>query len=245
MTIEGILFDYGNTLISIELDWEKIMPLNIENMIRYLKSKNVPVEIDPFGKHFVEFKNLKHQQGQKEMHEYRSVDVLRKTFMEFGLNHLSKTEMAEAVDAFFSPEESEYQIVEGAHQVLQTLKKQGYKLAIVSNASSGQLIQKAMKNRDFQKYFDAVIVSADVGFRKPHPKIFQMALQKINVSPENAVMIGDVPPYDIAGAKELGMKTILVKYVDSTEAKKHDSDIQPDAIANRITDIPQIINSWK
>ena len=245
MNIQGILFDYGNTLISIELDWEKIMPLNIANMIRYLKSKNIPVEIDPFGKRFVELKDLKHQQGQKEMHEYRSVDILRKTFIEFGLNHLSKSEMEEAVDAFFTPEESAYPTIEGAHQVLQTLKNHGYKLAVISNASSGELIQKAMNNRDFLKYFDTVIVSADVGYRKPHPKIYQMALQKINVSPENAVMIGDVPPYDITAPKQLGMKTILVKYVDSSEAKKHSIDIEPDAIAYHITDIPQIIDSWK
>ena len=71
-----------------------------------------------------------------------------------------------------------------------------------------------------------------------------MALEKLHITPQEAVMIGDVPAYDVAGPNSLGMKTILVNYLESTEGKKNLTDIQPDAIAYQITDIPQIIESW-
>ena len=52
-TIKGILFDFGNTLISIELDWEKVLPLNIASMIRYLQSQKYPVDIEPLANSFL------------------------------------------------------------------------------------------------------------------------------------------------------------------------------------------------
>lgn len=245
MTIKGVLFDFGNTLISIELDWEKILPLNIANMVRYLRSQNYQVDIEPFGKRFLELKHQKHQQGQKDLIEYTSVNVLKEVFAEYNLNHIDNTILENAVEAFFEPEKKLYPVIAGAHEVLQVLKDRGYKLALVSNASSGKLIYSAMEHLDFTKYFDVTIVSADIGYRKPHPQIFQMALEKLHISPQEAVMIGDVPAYDIAGSKILGMKSILVNYLESTEGKKNLTDIQPDAIAHKITDIPNIIESWK
>jgi len=244
MTIKGVLFDFGNTLISIELDWEKVIPLNIANMVNYLQSQNLPVDIDPFGKRFVELKNLKHQLGLQELHEYKSVDILNETFAEFGINHIPDSILEKAVDAFFYPEESLYTVIPGAHQVLQKLKEKGYKLALVSNASTGNLVQISMDHRDFTKYFDVTIISADIGYRKPHPRIFEMALEQLDLSPQEAVMVGDVPAYDIAGPKKLGLKTILVKYHESAEAKKQLTEIEPDALAYKITDIPNIIESW-
>ena len=245
MSIKGILFDFGNTLISIELDWEKVLPLNIASLVRYLQSQNYPVDIEPFGKRFLELKNHKHQLGQKDLIEYTSVNILKEVLSEYNFHDVDVSILEKAVEAFFEPEKKLYPVIAGAHKVLQTLKDRGYKLALVSNASSGKLIYSAMEHLDFTKYFDVTIVSADIGFRKPHPKIFELALEKLHISPQEAVMIGDVPAYDIAGAKKLGMKSILVNYLESTEGKKNLTDIQPDAIAHKITDIPNIIESWK
>ena len=244
MPIKAVLFDFGNTLISIELDWEIVLPQNITSLVRYLNSQNILVDIDPFGKRFVELKNQKHSLGQNELHEYKSVDVLRETLAEYSINHVTDTLLENAVDAYFTPERLLYTEIPGAHQVLQELKNQGYKLAIVSNASSGYLIRKTMQQHDFTKYFDVTIVSADIGYRKPHPKIFELALEQLNSTPQDSVMIGDVPAYDVEGPQKLGIKTILVKYQASSEGTKHLTDLQPDALANQITDIPQIIQSW-
>ncbi|MFB3895156.1 MAG: HAD family hydrolase, partial [bacterium] len=144
-----------------------------------------------------------------------------------------------AVDVFFSPELGLYPIVPQVPEVLTELKTRGYKLAVVSNATSGRLIRQAMAMRDLTRYFETIIVSAEVGYRKPHPKIFQLAMDFLNVTPEQTVMVGDLLEFDVIGANNLGIKSILAKYVLSKEDyNPPKADIIPDAI---VTSFPEIL----
>ncbi len=52
--------------------------------------------------------------------------------------------------------------------------------------------------------------SADHGFLKPHPSIFRAALDLMQVRPEDAAMVGDSVPHDIVGARQAGMRPILL-----------------------------------
>jgi FMN phosphatase YigB (HAD superfamily) len=158
LSIKCVLFDFGNTLISIELDWKTIIPRNIASLVQYLNSKGIPADIESFGKAFVANKSSNHTHGQSVMMEYPTTQTLADTLTEFKYSALSATELEAAVTAFFQPEESLYPIVPHTHEVLEQLKSRGYKLGIVSNASSGKLIRDAMDHRGFTPYFDSVIV---------------------------------------------------------------------------------------
>ena len=61
------------------------------------------------------------------------------------------------------------------------------------------------------QYVDLVIASAEEGVAKPDRKIFEIALERSNCKPENAVMVGDRIDNDIIPAKLLGMHTIWIK----------------------------------
>ena len=63
--------------------------------------------------------------------------------------------------------------------------------------------------------FDLVLTFDDVGERKPSPKGFEMALEKLGIKTDEALMIGDWPERDVAGASKLGIKTIYAKYGDT------------------------------
>lgn len=91
-------------------------------------------------------------------------------------------------------------------KLVKRLKKQ-YKLALVSNTLSSTFRYR-IKHYDLEKYFDVLICSAEVGLLKPDPKIFQLALQKLNVNPEEAVLIDDREA-NIKSVETLGMKGIL------------------------------------
>lgn len=84
-----------------------------------------------------------------------------------------------------------------------------YKLGIIANQVSGT--QERINNWGIGKYFDVVVASAEAGCAKPDWKIFNIALEQANCSPENAVMIGDRLDNDVVPAKKLGMKTIWVR----------------------------------
>jgi len=88
------------------------------------------------------------------------------------------------------------------------LKKQGYKIAILSD--QWHLSKKALMPEKYIKKFDEVVVSCDVGVRKPNPKIYKMILKKLKLKPENCIFI-DNQRWNLIPAKKLGMKTILFK----------------------------------
>lgn len=93
-------------------------------------------------------------------------------------------------------------------KVAENLKKQGYKIIILSDQhhiSKEALIPKLDSER-----FDYVFVSCDLGMRKPNPKIYKLALKKAHLKPHEAVFI-DNQLWNTKPAKKLGIKTILFK----------------------------------
>lgn len=78
-----------------------------------------------------------------------------------------------------------------------------YKLHIITNGFQA-IQEKKLKTSNIYDYFDQVIDSEMAGVKKPNPLIFEMALQKANVSPRSSLMIGDNLEADILGAKAVG-----------------------------------------
>lgn len=101
--------------------------------------------------------------------------------------------------------------VETKSEVLRKLKelKKKYKLAVLSNSSSEEAI-KSLENLGLLHFFDFVLISSEVGFSKPDPRFFELALNKAKVKPENAVMVGDNLENDIIPARLLGMRAYLL-----------------------------------
>ena len=89
-----------------------------------------------------------------------------------------------------------------------------FKLAIVCNTNTANLedVKEILKQVGILHFFDAVIVSKDVGFSKPDERIFQIALERIGVHPSEAVMVGNRVSTDILGGNKTGLKTILIKH---------------------------------
>lgn len=68
-------------------------------------------------------------------------------------------------------------------------------------------------------YFDQVVTSEDMGARKPAPEPFRKALQMLGTKPDETVMVGDWAERDVAGAKNLGIRTAWAKYGDTHETQ--------------------------
>lgn len=95
-------------------------------------------------------------------------------------------------------------------RVLQELKKK-YRLGLVSNFAYPPAIKQTLQKFRLSMFFDAIVISGDIGWRKPNPKIFEKALEALHVSASEAVFVGDAPFHDIAGARQVGMKTVLLR----------------------------------
>ena len=87
--------------------------------------------------------------------------------------------------------------------------KQKAKTGLISNAYDGDEQRERIKHSGLEACFDVIVVAGDVGVYKPDPSIFLYALNLIQVAPDKALYIGDSITHDVAGAKSVGMKTVL------------------------------------
>ena len=92
-------------------------------------------------------------------------------------------------------------------EILAQLKSQ-YFLAVVSDAQTAYAIPE-LHRAGLVEFFNPIVISGDYGYRKPDPRLFRTALDKLAVGPEEAIFIGNDPFRDIEGARQVGMKTIL------------------------------------
>ena len=146
-----------------------------------------------------------------------------------------------ALNVFFQDFIDTLELREGAKKLVKQ-SKEHFKVALISNFTHSPVIYKSLRKMDISEFFNVVVVSEEVGWRKPSAKIFQTALNKLQVEPSNAVYIGDSPIEDIKGAREAGLKTVFVpsQFNNLKELKK--SKQKPDFIANDLTSLSQILD---
>lgn len=98
----------------------------------------------------------------------------------------------------------------GAEELLQQLKKQNYKLAVISNGGHATRL-KILEGLGFLDYFDEILSSELVGISKPNTEIFLRSCEKIQVSPKQSLYIGDHPINDYVGATSAGLHALLLE----------------------------------
>jgi putative hydrolase of the HAD superfamily len=85
-----------------------------------------------------------------------------------------------------------------------------YRMAVLSNFDHGPTVEAALVGFDIHDRFDVIVVSADVGWRKPHPEIFHETLRRMGIGPDQAIFVGDTPEADVLGPQGVGMDAIWI-----------------------------------
>ena len=93
---------------------------------------------------------------------------------------------------------------------LEALRRQGLRVAVVTaRPFSAAVVGLGLASVGAAGVFDAIVTSGDVGFRKPHPSLFETAMRDLGVVPAEALMVGDSYEHDVVPAAGLGMTTAL------------------------------------
>jgi putative hydrolase of the HAD superfamily len=119
--------------------------------------------------------------------------------------------------------------------VLEELRRRGYKIGLLTN-SFLPMWMRDVELESFQliTYFDARITAADVGYVKPHPNIYYALLDRMKISPDQAVFVGDRPKNDIAGANAVGLISILM---DPPHLQRELNGVVPDHTITTLSDL--------
>ncbi len=93
-------------------------------------------------------------------------------------------------------------------EVIDKLKADGYKIALISNFD--KKVHEIVDSLGIKNKFDLVISSEEAGAAKPNPRIYQHALKSLDLLPEQAIMIGDSYSCDYQAPKDLGMEAVYL-----------------------------------
>lgn len=134
-------------------------------------------------------------------------------FLEQAMGRTDDRVLAAAVIAYRRARDASLVLYPHAKLVLNRLLKDGYKLAVVSDAPRFEAWLR-LTALGLQHTFDLVLTFDDTGHRKPAPEPFRMALDQLGVSPERALVIGDWKERDILGGRNAGLHTVYARYGD-------------------------------
>lgn len=124
-----------------------------------------------------------------------------------------------------------------SREVVAELARRGYLLGLVSNHVALPQLRK-VRVLGLESYFDAIVTSEEVGVEKPAPAAFLMALERLGVSANEAVFVGDNPDGDIGGAIGAGisMTILTVEYAPSAVCDEADHTV------SKIGEVLQILD---
>ena len=115
------------------------------------------------------------------------------------------------------------------HLTLLSLARMGIHSVALSDAPKLEVWLRIV-NLGLHHYFDQVITSQDLGAPKPAPVSFRKALEVLGTKPSETLMVGDWADRDMAGAKNLGIRTAWAKYGDTHETKDSGAEFVLDDI---------------
>jgi putative hydrolase of the HAD superfamily len=244
LPFDAILFDLGNTLIYFDGEWQEVLYKACLEAWRSLASSGLELDQDTFVEEFLEKLNAYYVEREAEFIEYTTAYVLKSLLAENGYANLPDTILLPALDNMYSVSRNHWHVEKDTHSVLNELKNRGYRLGIISNAGDDEDVQQLVDKARVRPYFDEILSSAALGIRKPNPRIFDTMLTKLKVERTRAAMVGDTLGADILGAQNAGLFSIFLTRRAATPANRaHLDTIQPDAIIDSLSDLPDLLIS--
>jgi HAD superfamily hydrolase (TIGR01662 family) len=244
--IQGAIFDLGSTLIRFSGNWEQVIEDGFHRMVESLLESGLDLDADDFREIFKRAWQTTVSQRDIDHVERPMTELLDRVLIEQGFSPTSNDAVNAAIERMFSTSEAFWHPMPGVHSVLDELAQAGLRLAIVSNASDSANVHRLVDRADLRSYFDPIVVSAEQRVRKPDERIFGPVLDSWGIDPKNLVMTGDNLAADIEGARRVGMHSIwLTADADTPANRSVQGAIKPDARANELVDVPDIIRSMQ
>lgn len=127
----------------------------------------------------------------------------------------------------------------GVRKTLVELSRRGLRLGVVTDAPRLKGWQRLVAI-GIAEFFDVVIAFEDTGARKPSVLPFRAAVEALQFKPYEILMVGDWPERDIAGAREVGLKTALAAYGGRGAHPNHEAD----AVLSEIGELLTLLEDW-
>ena len=223
--IRAVIFDCYSTLIDIKTDEEK------EDVFHYLALylQYYGAKIDARRlKSALALEKERYLHSREERYAETDLEVVFKNILkQEGLDNPFLAESCCKLLRVFSRER--FELFPDCIPVLKEMKRGGYPLAVVSDAQKVFCLGEG-EMLGLNGFFNFIILSTQFGFRKPDPRLFGIASTLLNIVPSESVYIGNDPEVDVKGARQTGMRAILL----DRNKKNKNQEPKPDFYANNL-----------
>ena len=233
--LRAVLFDYGDTLFHFEYD-EELLEAGWEAGLAAIGRGDLPHHSETAARFRERFVPLLWIPDSVDEIEYPG--LVRELLASFDVE-VSDEELARFLEAEHAAWSPARQLGAQTHALLDSLRDRGLLTALVSNAfDPGWLLRNDLERMGLAGRLDVAVFSSEVGKRKPHPSIFEVALGGLGVEPEDALFVGDSLYHDVGGANALGMTTVQALWF---RADDDDRGIEPDHEAFTPMDVLNVV----
>nr|MDO8099103.1 HAD family hydrolase [Candidatus Njordarchaeota archaeon] len=240
----AIIFDLGDTLVRFPWDvrsvgkeggmemslFDKLVKVTYDSLVK----SGIEVDWPSFHEKYMSVRAEQLEWQKKTLHEYDMDDRVSRTLSALGLKiSPDSATVKKATDDHYASYTNYIEMEREVPKILQDLRSKR-KLGLITNFAHPPSIYKILSKFDLRKFFDVIVVSREVGWVKPSPKIFKAALSSLKMRSSQCVFVGDDAEADIKGAKGVGMKTIFI-------SKKGSTCQEADATIRHITELKSTI----
>lgn len=128
---------------------------------------------------------------------------------------------------------------EGICDLLESLRAEGAKLYLLSNAQAC-FTRAELKETGLETYFDGILLSSEAGYKKPSAEFFEAAFARFSLLRENGVYVGNDLFDDVGGAHAAGLPCV---YLHTEQSGEYDDPPVPDYVAKDVGDLKRILVS--
>lgn len=237
-----VFFDLGSTLLYFDSDWSQVLLTSYRAMLDSLELSGLTMDDDLFLATIHE--RLAEYRIERNIGfvENTTESVLRDVLVELGCPSVPAPVVRRALDAMYAVSQRHWKLEEDALPTLKTLHLAGYRMGLISNAGDAKDVLTLVDRHRLRPYLEHIFISAEVGVRKPHPRIFHLALEAFHARPDQAVMVGDLLESDILGAYNSGIASV---WINRRAKQPQNNPITPDAVVPTLMDLPRALSEWK
>jgi putative hydrolase of the HAD superfamily len=212
--VEAVLFDWNNTLVQFTWD-DELLAEGHRAGLRAIGREDEPAAFT------VLYRERVIERGTPD-EPYESL-----------LRELLPDATDDQIDVFIDAEHEAwapaFQTLGAAQALLEALRARGIKTGVILNSwpDPGRVLRGDIERAGLTGLLDTIVISSEVGMRKPDPGIFRLALEQLDVEPHDAMFVGDRLGTDVQGAANLGMTTVQALWFNADDTPS----IEPDFMA--------------
>ena len=238
--VEAVLLDFGHTLVNYEADEDALLT-SYKDIHAFLAEAGISREPIPDDLMLQVFRRLTELITKSytagEIEELDCVALYDDAFRHLGYG-LDRELLHTVLTLDHRALASQFEVPAATLEALHEIRRRGYKIGIVSNAVPlGEVMRHDLEVLGLADLIDLAAYSSEVGFRKPHPRIYLTVAEGLGVDPTSCLFVGDRVKEDVKGSQALGMRAVLTHEFRQEEL----GDAEPVAVIKKFPELLDVL----